>query len=48
MIQGQAIGRATAVEVGYGGNSPEPLVRGLAFGLPVSIGLWVGLALLIF
>jgi hypothetical protein len=29
-------------------NGPDSLARGIAFGLPISLGLWAALALIVF
>jgi len=48
MFQGQVIRSAEAIGVRSDPVGPEALARGLAFGLPLSLGLWTALALLIF
>ncbi len=48
MFQGQVIRSAAPAELPRDADAPRPLARGLAFGLPLSLGLWTALAVLIF
>ncbi len=48
MMQGRVIGKAAALGPHRDVAGPEALVRGLVFGLPISLGLWAALGLLIF
>jgi hypothetical protein len=48
MFQGRVIRSAEIVDVSPEVAGPDALARGLAFGLPISLGMWVALTLLIF